>query len=615
MHTKSPEEILFKIFGYSDFRDEQKEIIDTVISGNDALILMPTGSGKSLCYQIPSLVRKGVGIVISPLIALMDNQVSSLRHLGINAAYINSSLSWSEQQNIENKLKKGEVDILYVAPERMVKEEFLKLVNELNNTVGLALFAIDEAHCVSEWGHDFRPEYRQLSILKDRFPNIPRIALTATADKATRKEIVDRLRLEKSKIFISSFDRKNISYHLHFKDKAKQQLLKFIKTKYINNSGIVYCLSRKKVEQTAEFLQSNGLNAMPYHAGLSSEIRNINQKKFLHSEESSIMVATIAFGMGIDKPDVRFVAHMDLPKSMEGYYQETGRCGRDGLPATAIMFYGLGDLVNLKRFIESSDKSEERKRVESQKLNALLGFCESIDCRRKIILNYFDEKYSGSCGNCDNCINPPKKWEGHIAAQKALSCVARTGQLFGVMHLIDVLLGNSTPRTQQHQHEQIKTWGVGDEYDKKKWGSIFRQLVANGYLHADISNYGSLKLTAKSRKISDVTEVCFREDVNHSEKYESNKVSNSGSQARITNESFREELELAKEQPLWDILREWRSKTAKESDMPAFVIFHDRTLAEIVNKEPKSLSELNEISGIGQNKLELYGAQLLTILN
>ena len=602
----NPKEILLKTFGYHEFRDDQKEIIDTIISGADALVLMPTGSGKSICYQIPSLIRKGVGIVVSPLIALMDNQVSSLRHLGIKASYINSSLSWSERNGIENALKKGEIDILYVAPERLVKEEFLNLIDGLSNSVGVALFAIDEAHCVSEWGHDFRPEYRQLTILHERFPNVPRIALTATADVATRKEICEGLRLEKSKIFISSFDRKNINYRIHFKDKAKQQLLKFIQTEYLNESGIVYCLSRKKVEQTAEFLSGKGLNAIPYHAGLSSEIRASNQNKFLVEERATIMVATIAFGMGIDKPNVRYVAHMDLPKSMEGYYQETGRCGRDGLPATAIMFYSLGDVINLKRFIDTSDSSNDRKRVETQKLNALLGFCESINCRRQIILNYFEEQHAGSCDNCDNCINPPKKWEGHIAAQKALSCVVRTGQVFGVMHLIDVLLGNVTPKTIQHKHDQIKTWGLGIEHDNKKWGSIFRQLVANRYLEVDIGNYGGLKITSKSRKISDITEVWFRDDFIQNARVQSNASRNS---------DFREELELAKEEPVWEVLREWRSVIAKESGVPAYVIFKDRTLVEIVNKQPKTMDDLSRISGIGQVKLDFYGKQLLEIVN
>lgn len=601
-----PKEILLKTFGYHEFRDDQKEIIDTIISGADALVLMPTGSGKSICYQIPSLIRKGIGIVVSPLIALMDNQVSSLRHLGIRASFINSSLSWSERNVIENELKKGEIDILYVAPERLVKDEFLNLIDGLSSSVGLALFAIDEAHCVSEWGHDFRPEYRQLTILHERFPNVPRIALTATADAPTRKEICERLRLEKSKVFISSFDRKNINYRIRYKDKAKQQLLKFIQTEYLNESGIVYCLSRKKVEQTAEFLSGKGLNAMPYHAGLSSEIRASNQNKFLVEERATIMVATIAFGMGIDKPNVRYVAHMDLPKSMEGYYQETGRCGRDGLPATAIMFYGLGDVINLRRFIDTSDSSNDRKRVEIQKLNALLGFCESINCRRQIILNYFEEQHTGNCDNCDNCINPPKKWEGHIAAQKALSCVARTGQLFGVMHLIDVLLGNVTPKTKQHKHDQIKTWGVGVEHDNKKWSSIFRQLVANRYLEVDISNYGGLKLTSKSRNISDITEVWFRDDLNQNERTQSNV-------SKIA--EFREELESAKEEPIWEVLKGWRSVIAKESGMPAYVIFQDRTLAEIVNKQPKTMDDLSRISGIGQAKLDLYGKQLLEIVN
>ncbi len=601
-----PREILAQVFGYHEFRGKQEEIIDTIISGNDAMVLMPTGAGKSLCYQIPSLIRKGLGIVVSPLIALMEDQVSALRLVGVKASYINSSLSRPEINNIESALKRGEIDILYVAPERLLMEPFLNQLEELNNTVGLALFAIDEAHCVSEWGHDFRPEYRRLTILHERFPKVPRIALTATADRPTRKEICERLQLENAKAFISSFDRHNIGYNIRYKDNARKQLLEFIKEEYPDEPGIVYCLSRKKVEQTAEFLQHNGFNAMPYHAGLPNELRASNQKKFLAAEGCSIVVATIAFGMGIDKPNVRYVAHMDLPKSMEGYYQETGRCGRDDLPATAIMFYGVGDAINLQRFIDAGDSSEERKRVERQKLNALLGFCESINCRRQTILNYFGEEHSGHCGNCDNCISPPKKWQGHIAAQKALSCVARTGEVFGVAHLIDVLLGNLTPKVTQHRHNEIKTWAVGTEHDGKKWRSIFRQLVANGYLEIDIGHYGGLKLTAKSRKIAAISEVWFRDD----------SQLNTSKQSTVSkNAEFKEDLELAKTNPMWEVLREWRAGVAKENKMPAYIILRDRALMDLVNKKPKTLNELAEINGIGKVKLELYGQLLLDIIN
>ena len=594
-------EKLSEIFGYQDFRGKQEEIIKCIISGDDALVLMPTGAGKSICYQLPSLIRKGVGIVVSPLIALMQDQVSHLRFLGVRASYINSSLSGSEISNIKNELKKGEIEILYVAPERLLMETFQDLLKELNNTVGLALFAIDEAHCVSEWGHDFRPEYRKLSILHERFPKIPRIALTATADRPTQNEIRERLRLENSKLFISSFDRENITYNIRYKDKAREQLLKFITSEHLNEPGIVYCLSRKKVEETAEFLNVNGLKALPYHAGMSSSLRADHQQKF-KEEDKYIVVATIAFGMGIDKPNVRYVAHMDLPKSMEGFYQETGRCGRDGLPASTMMFYGLGDVISLKKFIDGANSSEDRKRVERQKLSALLGFCESVNCRRQIILNYFGEAHSGNCGNCDNCINPPKKWEGHIAAQKALSCVKRTGEIFGVMHLIDVLLGNSTPKIIQHKHNEIKTWGNGIEYDRKKWNSIFRQLIANGYLDTDISHYGGLKLTLKSQPIRNIDHIWFRDD----SKINTRKVS---SISKISD--FKEEMELAKADPLWELLKALRSKIAKEKDMPAYVIFHDRTLVEILNNKPKTLEDLSRINGIGQTKLELYGQMLI----
>ena len=491
---------LHQVFGYSTFRGEQQAIIEHVTAGGDALVLMPTGGGKSLCYQLPALLRSGVTIVVSPLIALMQNQVEALQQLGVKAAYLNSSLDAEQARQVTAQLVQGELEILYVAPERLLLSGFLAQLEQIEMHTGIALFAIDEAHCVSEWGHDFRPEYRKLTALHTQFPNVPRIALTATADAPTRAEIVERLALENARQFVASFDRPNIRYRVTHKLKAREQLEAFLETEHANDAGIVYCLSRKKVEETASWLKERGWDALPYHAGLDSSIRSQNQRRFLR-EEGVIIVATIAFGMGIDKPNVRFVAHLDLPKSMESYYQETGRAGRDGLPANAWMAYGLGDVVSMRQMLDSGDAPEERKQVERQKLDALLGFCESTACRHQTLLRYFGEQHAGNCSQCDNCLNPVDTWDATQAAQMALSAVYRTGQRFGVVHLIDVLLGKTNVKVTQFNHQALSVFGVGKNIVAAQWSSVFRQLVAGGYLESDIQAYGGLKLTEAARPV------------------------------------------------------------------------------------------------------------------
>ena len=592
------------VFGYNSFRGEQQEIVDHMVAGGDALVLMPTGGGKSLCYQLPALLRQGVGIVVSPLIALMQDQVDALQQLGVKAAFLNSSLNAEEFSDVTAALLRGELQVLYVAPERLLMPNFLTLLEQIEDNIGIALFAIDEAHCVSQWGHDFRPEYRKLTVLHERFPQVPRIALTATADAPTRAEIIERLALEDARRFISSFDRPNIKYRVLLKANARQQLEAFIASEHPNDAGIIYCLSRRKVEETAEWLKAKGWDALPYHAGLDTNIRHAHQRRFLR-EEGVIMVATVAFGMGIDKPNVRFVAHLDLPKSMEGYYQETGRAGRDGLPANAWMTYGLGDVVNMKQMLEKSDAPAERQHVERQKLDALLGFCESTACRHQTILRYFGEQHPGDCGQCDNCLTPTDTWDGTQAAQMALSCVYRTGQRFGVVHLIDVLLGKTSPKVTQFNHEQLSTFGIGKSLSQTQWSSVFRQLVASGYLETDMDAFGGLRLTEAARPVlrSEVM-VWLRQD------QETPKRASKVERGARAKEAYAH----VADDPLWHALKAKRTELAKEQGVPPYLIFHDSTLLEILNHRPTSLTEMGRISGIGQAKLTHYGDAFLEVL-
>ena len=606
MSAHSPQKILHEVFGYAKFRGAQQAIVEHVVAGGDALVLMPTGGGKSLCYQLPALLRAGTGIVVSPLIALMQDQVDALKQLGVQAAFLNSSLDAATSREVTSRLLRGELQLLYVAPERLLMPGFLALLDQLHTTnQGIALFAIDEAHCVSQWGHDFRPEYRALTILHERFPDVPRIALTATADAPTRREIVERLTLEQAQQFVSSFDRPNIRYRVTQKSNAKQQLQDFLQSEHPNDAGIVYCLSRKKVEETAAWLKEQGWDALPYHAGLDTATRSKNQKRFLR-EEGVIMVATVAFGMGIDKPNVRFVAHLDLPKSMEGYYQETGRAGRDGLPANAWMAYGLGDVVSMRQMLLSGDAPEERKRVELQKLDALLGFCESTTCRHQTLLRYFGEDHPGNCNECDNCIQPVDTWDATQAAQMALSCVYRTGQRFGVAHLIDVLLGKVTAKVEQFRHQQLSTFGIGMELAQKQWSSVYRQLVAAGLLNVDMEAYGGLRLTDAARPVLRGEQtVWLRRDAEPTKR-----------RATKTERDVRRKQPFvgANEDPLWQALKAKRMELAREQGVPPYVIFHDSTLMEILNRRPQTLDEIGQISGVGQAKLAKYGDAFLRVV-
>ena len=596
---------LHTVFGYSAFRGEQQAIVEHVAAGGDALVLMPTGGGKSLCYQIPALLRRGVGIIVSPLIALMQDQVDALQQLGVKAAVLNSSLDASAAREVFGRLLRGELDLLYVAPERLLTPHFLATLEQVQAGPGLALFAIDEAHCVSQWGHDFRPEYRELTVLHERFPAVPRIALTATADAPTRREIVERLALEEARQFVSSFDRPNIRYRVTQKANARNQLQAFLEAEHANDAGIVYCLSRKKVEETAAWLKEKGWDALPYHAGLDAATRNANQRRFLR-EEGVIMVATVAFGMGIDKPNVRFVAHLDLPKSMEGYYQETGRAGRDGLPADAWMTYGLGDVVSMRQMLNSGDAPEERKRLELRKLDALLGFCESTACRHQAILRYFGEEHPGGCSQCDNCLEPVDTWDATQPAQMALSCVYRTGQRFGVGHLIDVLLGKTTPQVEKFRHQTLTTFGIGQALSQAQWSSVYRQLVAAGLLNVDMEAYGGLRLTEDARPVlRGEREVWLRRDAEPARR----KTSKAERGARA-----REAFAGANEDPLWHALKAKRLELAREQGVPPYVIFHDSTLLEILSRRPGSLAELGQISGVGQAKLTRYGDVFLQVL-
>jgi ATP-dependent DNA helicase RecQ len=592
--------VLHKIFGYSDFRGRQEEVIEHVLGGKNAVVLMPTGGGKSLCYQIPALVRNGVGIVVSPLIALMKDQVDALKQAGVRAAYLNSSLPPGEAREIEEGLRRNEFELVYVAPERVMMDSFQNLLSRIE----VALFAIDEAHCVSQWGHNFRPEYAELSILHKRFPRVPMIALTATADNATRKDIFDRLGLSDAKMFVSGFDRPNINYRIIDKNSPKNQLLAFIKSEYSNDSGIVYCQSRNKVEEIATWLSSEGITAVPYHAGLDQRIRERHHTRFIQ-EENVVVVATIAFGMGINKPNVRFVAHLDLPRTLEAYYQETGRAGRDGLPATAWMTYGLSDVVETKYRILTSELDERQKRIEFQKFEALLGFCESYLCRRSVLLSYFGEAREGSCSNCDLCTTPIKTWDGTTAAQKALSAVYRTGQQFGVGYLIDVLLGKKTERITQYKHDQIKTFGVGSDLQKGDWHAIFRQLVAAGYLSVDLEGHGGLRLAKRAEPLLKGEEkIMFRELL----KIKESKKGTKGSKATKSDGLLDEQ------HVLWQLLRDRRLSLSREQGVPPYIIFHDTTLLEMIYRRPQSLLEMSKLPGVGDSKLQKYGQIFLDVL-
>jgi ATP-dependent DNA helicase RecQ len=591
--------ILNDVFGYPAFRGAQAGIVDHVAAGGDALVLMPTGGGKSLCYQIPALLRPGCAVVVSPLIALMRDQVAALEEAGVRAAFLNSTLAADEAAGVERKFLAGGYDLLYVAPERLMTPRFLDLLERSAARDALALFAIDEAHCVSQWGHDFRPEYLQLAVLAERFPGVPRIALTATADPVTRDEIVANLKLERARVFVSSFDRPNIRYRIVEKAHPRAQLLAFLRGEHDTEAGIVYRLSRRKVDETAAFLAEAGIRALPYHAGMEPAERGRNQDRFLR-EEGVVMVATIAFGMGIDKPDVRFVAHLDLPKSIEGYYQETGRAGRDGLPADAWMTYGLADVVQQRRMIDQSESDPRFKRAAAAKLDALLGLCETTACRRSRLLAYFGEE-RGPCGNCDNCLDPPETWDGTVAAQKALSCVYRTGQRFGAGHLIDVLTGKATERARQWRHDGLPTFGVGTDLSEKEWRAVFRQVTALGLLAVDPA-HGALTLTDAARPVL---------------KGEQTVALRRPAEAKTTPKprSRRIDAELsADEQQLWERLRAWRAETARAHGVPAYVILHDATLLEIVRGRPRTTADLRRIPGIGERKLENYGAALLEVV-
>ena len=588
--------VLRDVFGYESFRGEQRAIIAAAEAGRDTLVLMPTGGGKSLCYQIPALLRSGVGIVVSPLIALMEDQVGALRDAGVRAAFLNSTLSRTEQQRVVADIKDGSLELLYVAPERLMQEQTLELLAG----VTVSLIAIDEAHCVSQWGHDFRQDYLALNALKARFPGVPRMALTATATQPTRAEIVARLDLDDPAVFAASFDRPNIRYHVQAKSEARRQLLKFLEGRR-GEAGIVYCLARNKTEATAEWLREQGFDALAYHAGLPSEVRAEHQRRFL-TEDGVIVVATIAFGMGIDKPDVRFVAHLDLPKSIESYYQETGRGGRDGEPADAWMVYGLQDVVQLRQLVDQSEADEQHKRRERHKLDALLGWCELTECRRLPLLAYFGERRAEPCGNCDNCISPPATWDGTEAARKLLSAIYRTGQSFGAAHVVDVLMGNSTDKVARHRHESLSVFGIGADLEPHAWRSLIRQLIVRGKLRVDHERFGALALTDASRALLRGEETLrVREDT---KELAPRRKPRAAVPADVADG----------DRDLWDALRECRRRLATERNLPPYVIFHDATLKQMLAARPVDRDALLRISGVGQAKLERYGDQFLEVL-
>jgi ATP-dependent DNA helicase RecQ len=593
-----PIDVLKTVFGYDSFRGQQQAAIEHLIAGQDALVLMPTGGGKSLCYQIPALLREGVGIVISPLIALMQDQVSALLQLGVKAAFLNSTLTMEQARGIEQQLLNNELDLLYIAPERLSAPRTLELFSRIK----IALFAIDEAHCVSQWGHDFRVDYLQLSILHERFPTIPRIALTATADERTRQEIIVRLKLEHAPLYLSGFDRPNIRYAIVQKQNARQQLLDFMRNQHDGDAGIVYCLSRKKVDETAQWLRTQGINALPYHAGMSNQDRQKNQQVFLR-QDSVVIVATIAFGMGIDKPNVRFVAHLDLPKSVEAYYQETGRAGRDGLPANAWMAYGLQDVVTLRRMLAGSDADEAHKRLELHKLDAMLALCEQVHCRRQTLLGYFGDRLEQPCGNCDTCLEPVQTWDGTVAAQQALSCIYRTGSRYGVHYLIDVLQGKQTERIISANHHQQSTFGIGKELDEQQWHSVFRQLVARGLVAINFEHFGVLNLIEASRPIlRGEQQLILRKDIKQEKIKRGKKIAGSPRSRDDSNTL------------LWDTLRAKRREIADDQQVAPYMIFHDATLMAMMEHKPTTLEQMGQLSGVGQHKLDLYGEKFLTII-
>ncbi|MGJ7519008.1 RecQ family ATP-dependent DNA helicase [Variovorax sp. LT1P1] len=640
--SAAPADILHEVFGYDQFRGAQAAIVDHVVGGGDALVLMPTGGGKSLCYQIPAIARQraghGVTIVVSPLIALMHDQVGALHEAGVDAAFLNSTLDWQQTQDVERRMLSGEITLLYAAPERVNTPRFLQQLDTLKERGKLSLFAIDEAHCVSQWGHDFRPEYRALTVLHERYAGVPRIALTATADDLTRADIVERLQLEEARQFVSSFDRPNIRYTIVEKKDATTQLLRFIQREHEGEAGVVYCQSRKRVEDTAVMLQDAGINALPYHAGLDAAVRQRHQDRFLR-EEGIVMCATIAFGMGIDKPDVRFVGHLDMPKNIEGYYQETGRAGRDGLPADAWMTYGLQDVVNQRRMIDESPAGEEFKQVMRGKLDALLSLAEASDCRRVRLLGYFGEVYAGpaagppqggpapsggsepraagsvgaTCGNCDNCLNPPQVWDGTDAARKLLSTIYRVNQhsgiSFGAGHIMDILRGKATEKVKQFGHESISTFGIGAEFSEVQLRGVLRQLIATGALAVNSEAFNTLQLTDGSRAVlKGETTVRLRESVSSPADRKPRRervVRGAPSPAAATLD--------AEAQKRFEALKAWRGEVAREHNLPAYVIFHDATLAAIAERSPATLEDLQGISGIGTKKLEAYGSDVLRV--
>jgi ATP-dependent DNA helicase RecQ len=594
---RTPLGVLREVFGFDSFRGQQLAIIEHVTAGGNAVVLMPTGGGKSLCYQVSALLRPGLGVVVSPLIALMKDQVDALRQAGVRAAALNSRLSPGETAEIERAVRDGALDLVYVSPERLVTPRCL----ELFSCCRLGLFAVDEAHCISQWGHDFRPEYQQLSILKERFPGVPLLALTATADGPTRRDIVAQLQLAEARVFAAGYDRPNLFYRVVPKLNPLEQLWRFLTEEHPADAGIVYCFTRRAVEETADWLRAHGRDALPYHAGLDGAVRERNQERFL-KEEGVVVVATIAFGMGIDKPNVRFVAHLDAPKNLEAYYQETGRAGRDGLAADAWMTYGIADVMSLMRLLDASEATERQRRIERQKIEALIGYCEAVSCRRQVLLGYFGEADHPPCGNCDNCRTPVPSWDGTVAAQKALSAVYRTGQRFGAHHLVDILVGKATERVVRLKHDRLKTFGVGTEIDRRGWLSVFRQLVAQGFVLPDLSGHGGLALAPAAAEILRGTRtVRFRLDPR--------------GPTRQSPKPDRKIAEVTELDPgaraLWEALRAWRLEEARRQELPPYVIFHDSTLVEVARQRPISLMSLAMIPGVGASKLERYGSAII----